>query len=287
MKIPPYWSKAQHPVDNSKGRTDSVSACGWSFSSLEDAKVQAALRAKRIFDIVSKGQKPDTYDYCDRPVKEEIIREILDEKEQIALITRNRYGSLVLNSAKVLFADIDFPPASPKGFLEILAFMFMPKKREEKRQAIIVETTQRITQWASSNPSRSFRMYRTQQGLRLLFTDKLYDPISNETMELLHALNSDPMYIKLTQKQECFRARLTAKPWRCGCSRPPSTYPRDNAEADRLFQQWETQYTNRASKFRACEFQKAFGTVADIRALKVIINAHDQGSMIDYTVPLA
>ena len=106
MKIPPYWSKAQHPVENSNGRTDSVSACGWSFSSLEDAKAQASLRAKRIFDIVSRGQKPDTYDYCDRPVKEEIIREILDEKEQIALITRNRYGALVLNSAKVLFADI-------------------------------------------------------------------------------------------------------------------------------------------------------------------------------------
>jgi hypothetical protein len=287
MKIPPYWSKAQHPADNSNGRTDSVSACGWSFSSLEDAKAQASLRAKRIFDIVSRGQKPDTYDYCDRPVKEEIIREILDEKEQIALITRNRYGALVLNSAKVLFADIDFPPASPKGLLETLAFMFMPKKREEKRQAIIVEAIQRVTQWAHSNPSHSFRMYRTQQGLRLLFTDKLYDPISNETMGILHALNSDPMYIKLTQKQECFRARLTAKPWRCGCSRPPNTYPRDNAEAERIFQQWESQYTNLASKFRACEFLKAFGTVADIRALKTVINAHDQGSMIDRTVPLA
>lgn len=287
MKIPPYWSKAQHPAGSSNGRTDSVSACGWSFSSLEDAKAQAALRAKHIFDIVSRGQKPDTYDYCDRPVKEQIIREILDEKEQIALITRNRYGSLVLNSAKVLFADIDFPLANPKGILQILAFIFMPNKREEKRQAIIKETTQRIAQWASSNPSHSFRMYRTQQGLRLLFTDKLYDPISKETMEILQGLNSDPMYIKLTQKQECFRARLTAKPWRCGCSRPPNAYPRDNAEAERIFQQWESQYTNLASKFRACEFLKAFGTVADIRALKAIINAHDQGSMIDRTAPLA
>lgn len=287
MKIPTYWSKARHPSDSSTGHTDGVIACGWSFSSLEDAKKQAALRAKHVFDLVTKGQKPDTYDYLDRPVKEEIIEDVSDGTSQIALITRNRYGALVLNSANVLFADVDFPSANPSGFLESLVFIFMPKKRDEKRKAMILETGQRIAQWAQSNPTRSFRLYRTLNGLRLLFTDKLYDPTSKETLTILRALASDPMYIKLTQKQECFRARLTAKPWRCGCTRPPNSYPWDSAESERAFRQWEKQYTSTEAKFRACEFIKAFGVMADIAAVKTIATTHDHLSRIESTVPLA
>lgn len=287
MNIPPYWSKVRHPSDSPNGRMDGVVACGWSFSSLEDAKNQAVLRAKRIFDLVTNGQKPSPYEYSDRPVREEIIREISDGRAQAALITRNRYGALVLNSANVLFADIDFPPANPGGFLEGLVFMFMPKKRDEKRKAVVLETAQRVAEWAQINPARSFRMYRTQQGLRLLFTDKLYDPTSEETLTILRGLNSDPMYIKLTQKQECFRARLTAKPWRCGCPRPPSPYPWNNADSERAFRQWESQYAGAETKFRTCEFIKAFGKMADIAALNVITTVHDQLSRVESTAPLA
>jgi len=287
MKIPPYWSKARHPSDSPKGRGDGVVACGWSFSSLEDATRQAALRAKHVFDLVTKGQKPNTYEYSDRPVKEEIIEDVRDGESQIGLITRNRYGALVLNSANVLFADVDFPSAEPKGFLEGLVFLFMPKKRDEKRKAMILETGQRVAQWAQSNPTRSFRMYRTQQGLRLLFTDKLYDPTSEETLTILRGLSADPMYITLTRKQECFRARLTAKPWRCGCPRPPSSYPWDDADAERAFRQWEKQYASMDAKFRACEFIREFGVMADIAAVKGIATTHDRLSRIESAAPLA
>lgn len=288
MKIPPYWSKARHPGDSTRGHADSVVACGWSFTSLDDAKRQAALRAQKVFELVTKGQKPNTYEYSDRPVKEEIIQNVSDKESQIALITRNRYGALVLNSAKVLFADIDFPSANPKGFLEGLAFLFMPKKRAEKRQAVILETEQKIAQWAQSNPARSFRMYRTLQGFRLLFTDRLYDPTSEETRSILDGLNTDPMYTRLTQKQECFRARLTAKPWRCGCPRPPpNSYPWDNVDAERAFRQWEKQYAGAAAKFRACAFIQSFGTMANLAAVKAIATTHDQLSGIDSALPLA
>jgi hypothetical protein len=287
MKVPPYWSKARHPSDSRKGRTDGVVACGWSFLSLEDAKKQAASRAKRIFDLVTSGQKPDTYDYSDRPVKEEIIEDLSDGNTQIALVTRNRYGALVLNSANVLFADIDFPSAGPKGILEWLVFMILPRKRDEKRKAMAVQTAQGVAQWAHDHPAHSFRMYRTQQGLRLLFTDKLYDPASEETLTILRGLNSDPMYVKLTQKHECFRARLTAKPWRCGCPRPPNSYPWDSAESERAYREWEKRYAGAEKKFRACEFIKAYGVMADSEAVKAIATAHDRLSRIESALPLA
>ena len=123
--------------------------------------------------------------------------------------------------------------------------------------------------------------------MRLLFTGRLYDPTSKETLTILQGLESDPMYIKLTQKQECFRARLTAKPWRCGCSRPPTTYPWDGAEPERKFREWEKQYAAADASFRACEFVKAFGARATIAALTATVTAHDQGSRIEATAPLA
>ena len=170
--------------------------------------------------------------------------------------------------------------------MERLALAFSGKKREEKRQAMVLQTVQTVAQWAQSNPMRSFRVYRTPQGLRLLFVDKLYDPTSEETLAILRGLKTDPMYIKLTQKQECFRARLTAKPWRCGCPRPPHLYPWDSPEAEQEFRQWESRYTSVAAKYRACEYVKAFGAMAQITAVQAVIKAHDDGTMMDAPLPL-
>ena len=39
----------------------------------------------------------------------------------------------------------------------------------------------------------------------------LYEVIT-ETAAILAELQADPLYVNLTRKQECFRARLTAKP---------------------------------------------------------------------------
>jgi hypothetical protein len=285
MKIPPYWSKARHPETTSGG--DGVVACGWSYTSLQDAAIQAAQRARHIFDLVTRGQKPCQYEYSNRPVKEEIVQEVSDGNAQVALITRNRYGALVLNCAGVLFADVDFPPVASGGLVAGLLALFMPKKREEKRQAQILETVQKVERWAQDNSARSFRLYRTQQGLRLLFTDKLYDPKSEETLAILRGVASDPMYIRLTQKQECFRARLTAKPWRCGCKRPPNSYPWENAETERLYRQWERQYTAVEAKYRTCELLKTFGRMADLPAVKTVTTTHDQAARIDAPAPLA
>jgi hypothetical protein len=254
---------------------------------MDDARQQAVARAKRVFDLLAAGEKPSSYGYFDRPVKEEIVKDVREGGRQIALITRNRYGALVLNSANVLFADVDFPPAKAGGIVEALAFLFMPKKREAKRAALAVQTAERITQWAKSHPERGCRLYRTAAGLRLLFTDRLYDPTAADTLALLREVGSDPMYVRLTQQQECFRARLTAKPWRCGCARPPNAYPWEDAEAERRFRQWEKQYTERDAGYRACELLATFGSMADLAAVRAVVAAHDQGARIQKPAPLA
>ena len=193
----------------------------------------------------------------------------------------------MLNTSNVLFVDVDFPKTARGGIIESIVLAFSRKKREAKWQAAIQETVGEVQRWSERNPSRSFRQYRTREGLRLLFTDKLYDPTSAETASLLRGLKADPLYVKLTEKQECFRARLTSKPWRCGFSRPPSGFPWADTEAEDAYRRWETEYTKKDSNYRVCEFMRAFGDMADDAALQIVVALHDRLSRIDSNAPLA
>jgi hypothetical protein len=287
MNIPPHWSKARFPHPQEGDKHSSVIACGWSFVSAKDAAQNAATRAKKIFDLLSSGQQPSSYEYSDRPVREEIVQELTDGDTPIALVTRNRYGALVLNSAQVLFADVDFPPTRPSGWLETIGEVFNPRRKDARRREAVSSTLGRITSWASQNPSRSFRLYRTRAGLRLLFTDQLYDPAAPATIELLHQLGSDPMYCTLTEKQGCFRARLTAKPWRCGCDRPPNSFPWEDAAAKATYRRWEAQYDAAQSTYRTCDLIREFGQAAPLPSLAHIIQFHDTHTGISSTAPLA
>lgn len=286
MKIPPYWARGWHEGFDERGRPRVFTVFGWSFSSPEEARANAAARARQVSEIVTHGQPRGTYEYLDRPLREEIIQEVVDGEARPALITRNRYGALVLNSDRVLFADIDFPRSSG-GALDSLLMLFSASRRRAREQARTDETIQHVERWASRHPSRSFRLYQTCEGLRLLFTDRLYQPAATETTALLRELNADPMYIRLTQKQECFRARLTAKPWRCGCTRPPAAFPWEDEQAERAYRQWEDEYTKRDADYRTCQFVKQFGQVADVPGLAAVIRAHDEGAKVDSDAPLA
>ena len=287
MKIPRYWAKERYEGKDRQGRRQVFVAGGWSFSSLQEAKDAARARAIRVCDLFARGLKPDTYEYHDRPIREEIVEEVNDGDTQIAMMTRNRYGALVLNTSNVLFVDVDFPKTGRGGFIESILLAFSRKKKEAKWQAAIQETMLEVQHWSERNLSRSFRQYRTREGLRLLFTDRLYDPTSAETASLLRGLKADPLYVMLTEKQECFRARLTSKPWRCGFSRPPKGFPWADTKAERAYRRWETEYTKKDSNYRVCELIRVFGDTADDAALRIVVALHDRMSRIESNAPLA
>jgi hypothetical protein len=287
MRIPPYWAKARYEGEDHKGRQKAFVGCGWSFSSPQEAWNEASARAKRIFDLITRGKKPARYEYHDRPIREEIVEEVRDNGSPIAIVTRNRYGALILNCSNALFVDVDFPSPRPTGLLDALLMAISRKKREAKRQALAMATIHQVEQWAGLNPAHGFRLYCTKGGLRLLFTGNLYEPTSTETASILSGLHSDPLYVTLTLKQECFRARLTSKPWRCGCTRPPTSFPWENAEDENAFRQWEADYTRRDAEFKVCDLIAEFGPPAAIDSLRMIVDIHDRGSRIEADAPLA
>lgn len=287
MKIPPYWASVRFEGKDREGRSQTFAASGWSFASLQAAKDEATARAKRIFDRVTTGQTLNTYDYSDQPIREEIIQEVFAGDAHIATVTRNRYGALVLNCRNVLFVDVDFPPVKGGGFLDSLLLVFSRKRREERLRAVVGDTVRGVEAWARDNPAHSFRLYRTKEGLRLLFTDREYEPNAAETDAILAGLKADPLYVKLTRKQECFRARLTAKPWRCGVPRPPNRYPWLDAQAEAKYRKWEAGYTEREASFRICEFLSAHGEAAEVPAIATVVGLHDQMTRVGTVAPLA
>ena len=276
MKIPPYWAKETYEGEDGKGRGRFATGLGWSFESFEKAKTEARERARRVFELIVNGEKPGMYGYLDRPIREEIVETISQDGEEVAVITRNSYGALVLNTALVMFADIDFPALRWRGVWDALVMMFSRKKRRERRKEIEDERLDWVGRWVQGNRDHPVRVYRTANGLRLLFTGRLYEPTSEETMGMLGELETDPLYLQLTCNQECFRARLTPKPWRCGCDRPPTGYPWADEEGEREYRRWQQQYDEKTAGIPVCDLVEEYGSLAENAVIRQIVEIHDQ-----------
>jgi hypothetical protein len=286
MRIPPYWTKGHYSAEDVHGKKQKFSAWGWSFDSPEAAQEDGAARARRIFDYVTNQQKPDTYDYLEHPLREEIVESIENGSKQTAVITRNRYGALILNCVSVCFVDIDFPVPKPLGFWAGIFSIFSSKKTEtpEDTQG---DAIKQVTDWSGQNPNRSFRLYQTAAGLRLLFTDRTYDPVSSEVGDLFQTLGSDSLYQKLTLKQACFRARLTPKPWRCGCKRPPYDYPRESTEKEQIYARWLQTYESKSQAYGICRLIQTFGVDTQDEIIRDVIKKHDTYACSNSGKPLA
>lgn len=287
MRVPKYWAKEDYTGTDRQGKDKSFSAWGWSFQSLGEARDEAKARARRIFDALTSARDLNAYDYLECPLREEIVDAIGPEGQEEAIITRNRYGALVLNCRDVCFADVDFAPAKPRGILETLRLLFSSKRRQEQAQAVEQASIDKVRAWSQRHPERCFRLYRTAAGLRLLFLDRAYDPVSEEVSDLLTELESDALYKRLTFKQACFRARLTPKPWRCGCERPPNRYPWPTEEAEREYRAWQQAYEAKAKDYATCYFLETLGHVPSEEPFAGIISLHDRFACQDADTELA
>lgn len=284
MRIPPYWAKGGFEGTTPEGKPWQGWAWGWSFESADRAIKTGRERARRAFDAMTAGDRAqrDRYDYLDSPMREEIVQVLGPEIDPVAIITRNRYGALVLNAPSMCFADIDFPPPPPRTLMQRL---FGGGKMEPEQ--IERQTVERVMAWAKDYPTYHFRLYRTAAGLRLLVTNRLVDATSSATAELLESLGTDPLYIKLTRRQECFRARLTPKPWRCGMDLPPNRFPWDDPDDEIKYRRWQVAYEAKSRGFGICRLIDSVGEDAQDEAIKIVIALHDHWACQEPGKPLA
>lgn len=285
MKIPRYWASAENEVSASPKGPLPLKCFGWSDDSLADARSRASETLRRLLDRVRAGAPfPERYAYANRPIREEILETMSHENgDTLALVTRNGYGAAVLNAANVMFVDID-DPAEPPGlsFKKLLSLFTGTTPPKE-----VPQLPSSVTAFAAGHPDWGIRCYRTCAGWRLLMTHETFEPTSREVRETLQSLESDPQYIDLTRAQECFRARLTPKPWRCGVTRPDRCFPRETAAQEEAHSRWLTNYERKSSGFATCRFVQTLGPATQCPEAEQVVLWHDRITRASEALPLA
>jgi hypothetical protein len=283
MNIPKYWAKGRQNVTGPNNRKFDVVNWQGSDVSVDDARQKALARAGEVAQKITRGEPLDRYGYSDRPLREEIKEGIQNPfRSEVALITRNGYGALVLNSDRAMFIDIDIPGMDKprkKGLFGGGKDFFDPAPYQPSVGA--------VEEWAGRHPEYALRIYATYAGLRCLILNTVFDPKSEQAIGILGELRSDPLYVRLCKAQECFRARLTPKPWRCGVRQPRDRYPWENPRIEAQYRQWEKQYETAASKYSTCQLLRELGGKEIHPDIQPIVSFHDRVTGVESNLPLA
>lgn len=284
MYFPKYWAKASVTGPNRDGDTTTLEAWGWSDSGNDDARQRATARAQTSLSRATsqRDKRGQYYQDGDRPFREPILESTRQGNIEL-IITRNRLGCEVLNVESVGFADIDYDAPRPSLFKSLFGGR---KKREAHRADWENQTLDSLRNWQQGNPSWSFRAYRTAGGLRLLATSKIIPAGSPESESWLQSVGSDPLYIKLCRTHKSFRARLSPKPWRCGCDRFDVLFPFETEQAAAKAADWIVGYQQKSCNFAVCQFLVAIGS-ATLPELKSAIALHDDRTRATSSLPLA
>jgi len=120
-----------------------------------------------------------------------------------------------------------------------------------------------------------------------MITHALMQPDTEDTRFAMVSLNADPLYMTLCDAQQCFRARLTPKPWRCKLKVPPARFPFEDVETEAAFRQWEQTYTATAQRFSTCTLAGSVGNSVIHPAVEPLIKLHDEMTRVASDLPLA
>lgn len=329
MLVPRHWAEAR--LQHREGRrTVTVRRFGWSDESEALAQAHAEARAREALDRVLAGEtlprreRRVAYNGAEgMPIREEIV-----ERHGEAVVTRNGYGALCLNTPDLLFADIDFVlrPSSGRAILlsmavtaacvavglhvalglgwpvALVAAFFaslvigIPIPGLLQRWSVAARggaerlALQRVHRFLSSHPDWRVRLYRTPAGLRLMAVHRPFDPREPAVPQAFDAFGTDPVFARMCFNQQCFRARLTPKPWRIGMSRlrPPSSaawMPEHALLPAR--QAWIEDYQRRSTGYAACRYLETLGGGTEAPALIAQRDFHDLICAADRELPLA
>lgn len=292
MRIPSIWYKHTEEIVVDKwekvglfwkvvGKMPSKAIFyGGSNISEEEAKANALKKRdivqSRIDGVIDRRSDPD----YEVDIREEIIGTVDDEN----IITRNRYGSLVLNSTSLVIVDVDDESFRWRyrwsfNLFTILRNLFISRNFRD----LIESETKRVCRLYASK-SAYVRLYRTPNGYRVILVfENSPEPASKESKIIMKRFRSDYTYANMCIKQRCYRARLTPKPWRIKLKSLKAIFPFRTAEEDVRHQEWVTEYHQVSENFAACRLMESFGSAR----LEKALDYHDKFCKALSDLPLA
>lgn len=325
MIVPEHWAEAAR-----KGRVAdravTLRRFGWSDVSVADAEALARTRLDEAWQRLERGERPARrepkvpYNGAEGvPIREEIV-----QRRGADVVTRNSYGALCLNTPDVLFADVDFDvPARARfacgsavvGALAFGALGVQLGGRITWLAGVVVGlllgptllagltslwtklnggperlALRRIERLVARHADWRLDVYRTPVGLRVVAAHAVFDPAGDEARAIFQALHTDRVYRAMCARQRCFRARLTAKPWRIGIQghlRPrPGVWPvHPDRRADRAA--WLADYDRTASGYAACRYERTLGLGAEHPRAAAVRALHDELARARAGLPIA
>lgn len=325
MIVPQFWVEARIQ-ERFPDRQITVRRFGWSDVSPEEAQAHADARVKEAFARVVAGEKllrrepRVAYNGADGvPIREEIV-----SRHGETIITRNSYGARCLNTPDVAFADVDQQEpwsAAGCGLVALVlaaAACWMGWQAGRWKQSVLLllaalgftvpvysalerlvlffrggassVALKRIGRFLTLHPHWRIRLYRTPAGFRLLFLHRTFDPRSSEAADFFKATGTDPQFASMCRVQNCFRARVSPKPWRTGMDRTPR--PRRSAwpvQPEYLQQRedWIKEYEIIAADYASCEFIGEFGDGPVHESARAVQLLHDEMCRAESHLPLA
>ena len=265
MKIYKYWAveKRKIMID---GLEQEINCYGGSNISLDEARLRAREKAEKIQRKIA-GEK-HIFDRYEAEIREEILQTFDDH----SAITRNRYGAQVLNTENLMILDIDKPKATGGLF----------KKKDNRPPKEQIFDMVRNLAASTKYKDYGFRTYETYQGARVIVLGKSFDPRNSETKKMMDEFNCDPLYTTLCNKQGCFRARLTPKPYRMKMCPYKVNFPREGVDTE--FQHWLAQYERESRNFSVCKFIEQVGAS---QSMNEVVMLHDDITGVGYPQKLA
>jgi hypothetical protein len=224
--------------------------------------------AKAIYYPPRKGEK-----------REERVDDLACIHSLDAIVTRNHYGSIVLNAHHALFIDVDVAEEEnpPRDTEEYGGRNRVPWQTMFDDLCTVLNNEARI----------GFRIYRTAAGFRILATTHEFEPDSETVKYLMSSVGADDAFVRLCGAQKTFRARLSPKPWRCGTTRPPNEFPRASAEEEQRFAEWLAHYCRACRNYATCQFLGRIGPAETHARVAPIIELHDRETKAFQSLDLA
>jgi len=321
--VPEYWAEAKQRT-HINGRQITIQRFGWSDISEADALSNAQSRVAEAIQRVETGEKVRKRDHKlsyngaeGLPIREEIISRHGD-----AVITRNVYGALCLNTPDVLFADIDFAREAEFSLYiisialiaAIAAFITLPHSWGQFLTILVVASLllsstlahllfkikwslsggenhclHVIHKVAESHPDWHLRLYKTPMGYRILVMHDTFNPRDDTTLNFLNKIHADPVYTRMCQNQNCFRARISPKPWRIGMDRlkpRPGVWPIKQIHMATR-RQWVANYDKASRDYASCRFLEKIGSDLVNPRAEEIRQIHDAYCKTDSDLKLA
>lgn len=323
MLIPKFWAEGRLHIERADAKSGVVRRWGWSNESLAAAEAHGVRRAEQAWAARSSGEnvpaRESRENYSDNgvPIREEVLG-----SEGEALITRNAYGARCLNTENVLFVDLDDEEVRTPWKVSITCFMLWcaaatwvtyPVLRWWATAAAVLawlmlgqsalhalwrrahllpreHSWLRLHRFIQAHPEWHLRVYETPAGLRALAMHRTFSPREPAVEEAFEALNADKLYRRLCRVQQCFRARVSAKPWRIpGTSIGRMARNKWPVTGDALERRnaWIQQYERAASTVAACRYVGSLGTSGSCAHALAVQDVHDRLCRAQESLPLA